>query len=262
MEFIKADDNTIQEEKSRMFSAALYHEGFQFPAKMIAGLPTTRKSCDEGYFIVDTNDQLFHVKMIKENPYAVKIDLPEGLTFKHIGCVDFKDKEFYAYLFSNKNEIFVINQDTYDLVKLPVDGFIPEKCELNIFGDLFHYNVIIKSEGWIKDIVLDREFKKVDEYNEAWLKRAERKEGKIFASIFPAQLSMEDKNSSFISFYFEKSKGFNWLILNFVLVLVYVVILRNRKAKYKRHLVDLGIVTVTGLFGFIAVNFFPNKFFD
>jgi len=262
MEFINAENNTILEEKSRMFSAVLYHKGFQFPARMISGLPTTRKSCDEGYFVVDASYQLYHIKMIKGNPYIHKIELPEGLKFKNIGCVDFRDKEFYAYLFSDKNEIYVIQQDTYDLVKLPVEGFVPEICELSIWGDLFNYNAIFKSEGQIKDVVLDRKFKKVDEFNETWLKKEERFEGKAFSSLFPAQLSLDDKNSSFISFYFQKSKGFNWLIVNLVLVLVHLGILRNRKAKYKKHLADLVIIAVTGIFGFIAVNFFPNKFFD
>ena len=102
----------------------------------------------------------------------------------------------------------------------------------------------------------------MDEFNETWLKKEERFEGKTFSSLFPAQLSLDDKNSSFISFYFQKSKGFNWLIVNLVLVLAHLGILRNRKAKYKKHLADLVIIAVTGIFGFIAVNFFPNKFFD
>ena len=53
MEFIIARTNEINEEKSRLFTDALTAEGFIFPADIIAGLPTTRKSCDEGYFITD-----------------------------------------------------------------------------------------------------------------------------------------------------------------------------------------------------------------
>ncbi|HWR99790.1 MAG TPA: DUF4857 domain-containing protein, partial [Prolixibacteraceae bacterium] len=104
VEFLDAATNKIREEKSQLFSAALYHHGFEFPAKKIEGLPTTRKSCDEGYLVVDSSNQLFHLKMVKGKPFVKKISLPDGLKFKHILCVDFKDKKYYAYLFSEKNE--------------------------------------------------------------------------------------------------------------------------------------------------------------
>ena len=60
MEFIVARTNKINEEKSQLFTEALTAEGFIFPADIIAGLPTTRKSHDEGYFITDSEGTLFH----------------------------------------------------------------------------------------------------------------------------------------------------------------------------------------------------------
>ena len=51
MEFVDAQNNKVDEEKSQMFSAVLFKRGFKFPATSINGLPTTRKSCDEGYLL-------------------------------------------------------------------------------------------------------------------------------------------------------------------------------------------------------------------
>jgi hypothetical protein len=262
IEFIEAATNQISEEKSQMFSAALYQNGFVFPAKKIEGMPTTRKSCDEGYLIVDSSDQLFHVKMVKDKPYLKKVTIPDGLKFKHISCVDFKDKRYYAYLISGNNEIYILTQDDYELIKFPVEGFDAENCELKIYGDLFNYNVIIEAEGHLDAVVLDKEYKKVDSYTESWPVLSERSEGKIFGYLFPAQLSMENKYSKFINFYWKGSGSMGWIIINIILVAAHLVILRRRRVKMNKQILDLGLVDVTGIFGFISVNFFQNKFFD
>ena len=261
IEFIDAGSNKINEEKSRLFSAALYHEGFQFPATQISGIPTTRKSCDEGYLIIDNSEQLFHVKMIEGQPYVYKVNVPNDLKFKNISCVDFKDKRYYAYMISNENEVYILTQDDYRLVKLPIDGFNADNCELKIYGDFFHYNAIIQAEDHLKVHVLNKDYEKIDEYNKTWLKRSERTAGKIAAGLFPAQIKLTNKYSSYINFYTETSRGIWWMVINLLMTILHFGILLNRKANLKRHGLDLIIVALTGIFGFIAVNFFPNKFF-
>jgi len=262
LEFIDAATNKIQEEKSQLFSAALFHTSFSFPAKMISGLPTPRKSCDEGYLIVDSKDQLFHLKMIKGKPFVRKVDVPEGLKFRQISCVDFKNKDFYAYLFSDKNEIYILTQDNYKLVKWPVDGYDPATCDLKIYGDLFNYTVILEYEDHIKAIALTPDYQLIDTFTEYWKIKGQLAEGKVFATLFPVQLSMESENSKFIRFYFTLSKGVNWVFFNLLLLVIHFIWLYVRKAKLKNHLVDLGIVAVCGIYGLIAVRFFQNKFFD
>ncbi len=261
MEFIDAKSNRILENKSRLFSAALYNKGFEFPARKVAGLPTTRKSCDEGYLIVDSKDQLFHLKMVKGNPYIRKVNLPEGIKFKFISCVDFKDKKYYAYLFDSSGDIYILTQDEYELVKFPVGNFDPETEELRIYGDLFNYDVIITGNGFMRVVILDKEYRKVNEYNETWPVKSETRPGKIFAFLFPGQVSLTNESSSFINFYFTLSKGFNWLVLSCILVVGHFMIIRKR-GRLIRHVVDFGLILVTGVFGFVAVNIFPNKFFD
>jgi hypothetical protein len=260
VEFIDSRTNKILEEKSRLFSAALYNKGFSFPAVKIAGIPTTRKSCDEGYLIIDSKDQLFHVKMIKGNPFIKKVVLPDGLKFKHISCVDFKDKKYYAYLYDTEGDMYILTQDDYELVKFPVGNFHPESEELKIYGDLFNYNVIISGEGFIRVVVLDKEYLKQKEYNETWPVRAETKTGKLFSILFPAQVGLTDENSNYVNFYFTLSKGLKWLIVSIILMIVQFFLVRRRR-RLIRHVADFGIILVTGIFGFIAVNVFPNKFF-
>ncbi len=259
MEFLDADENTINEEKTALFTGALQHFGFDFPAKMIEGIPTTRKSCDEGYFAVDNSDQIFHIKMEEGRPYVQKVENPDGLLFKYIACVDFRNKLFYSYLIGQDNSIYILTQDDYKLVKLPVDGFNADNEELRIYGDLFNYNVIMLGKYHVKVVVLNDKLEKVDEYLKTWENRSVRPEGVAFSFLFPAQLNLTDKYSSFIDFYFHFTKGFYWLILNVFLILAHLLIIIKRKEKPTYHLIDFGIILITGLFGFIAVNIFPNK---
>jgi len=262
IEFIEASTNKLLEEKSQLFSAALFHNGFSFPAKLISGLPTPRKTCDEGYLIVDSKDQLFHLKMIKGKPFVKKVDIPEGVKFRHISCVDFKNKDFYAYLFSDKNEIYILTQNDYQVIKWLIDGYDLANCDLKIFGDLFNYTVAIEVNDRIKMIALDKQFQVVNTYGEEWPVKEDMLEGRIFASLFPAQLSMTSDNSKFIRFYFSPSNGFNWIFVNLLLMTFHFIWILRRKAKLKNHLADLVIVVLSGIFGFIAIHLFQNKFFD
>ncbi len=262
MEFIVAETNRIDEEKSRMFSAVLYKRGFKFPAKSIDGLPTTRKSCDEGYLIIDSEDQLFHVKMIKGKPFVEKVDVPNNLKFSFIKCVDFKNKKYYAYLFSTNNHIYILTQYDYELMKFPIDDIDPLNEEVKIYSDLFNFNVIQKGDGYMKVHALDQDYKNVDEYTETWKVQNERAEGKVAQFLFPAQITMTNRNSGFEKFFFKANKTVNWLLLSLVLVLVQFIILKRKSVKITNHIIDFCIIAVTGIFGFIAVNIFPNRFFD
>lgn len=262
IEFIDAATNMVLEEKSQLFSAALFQYGFLFPAKTVSGLATPRKSVDEGYMIIDSKDQLFHLKMMKGKPYVRRIDVPGDLKISYISCVDFKNKNFYAYLFSDKNEIYILTQGDYELIKWPVEGFDRSNSDLKIYGDLFNYTVVIESENQFKVIALDPDYQVVDTYTETWKLKEEQTEGKIFASIFPAQVSMTSDSSKFIRFYVSISKGLNWVFLSLILMAFHFIWLFKRKAKLKNHLADLGIVAVSGIFGLIAIWIFPNKFFD
>ncbi len=262
MEFIDAETNKILEEKSRMFSADLYNKGFVFPAKSINGIPYINKAVDEGYLVIDSENQLFHIKMIEGEPYVEEIDLPKGLTFKYINCVDFDDKKFYAYLFSNDNELYILTQDDYELIKFPVPGIDPSKNEVRIYSDLFNYHIIEYGESSIHAYALDLHYNFVDEYKESRITLTQKKEGKVFNIICPGQISLTNQNSEFIRFYTKINKPFYWLGIGLILMVFQFLIMRRRKTKIKSNLIDLAIIGLTGIFGFLAVNIFPNKFYN
>jgi len=260
MEFIVARTNEVNEEKSSLFTAALAEEGFSFPAGIIAGIPTTRKSCDEGYFITDSAGALFHVKMIKGQPYVVRIDTPEELDIVYIEAVDIRSKEYYCYVFTRNKGVFVVMDEVYDLQRLPVDGFNPSIHTFRLTADLFNKCITVMGSNWYEAIALDDMYNVVATHGEEWEDLYERPDGKMFASLFPFEIRMRDDNSSFVRFYFKPSPGVRWLIVNLLALIVTVVLIIRRGWPLRSNIPDLIITAVTGVYGLIATQFFPNKF--
>ena len=58
LEFIGMKTNTIDTDKSQLFTEAMVKKGFKFPCP--GGNPTTRKEYDEGYLILD-NEENFSI---------------------------------------------------------------------------------------------------------------------------------------------------------------------------------------------------------
>lgn len=260
MEFIVAKTNRINEEKSALFTNALSEKGFAFPAKIIAGIPTTRKSCDEGYFVTDAKGSLFHVKMIKGQPYVVKIDTPENLDVVAMEAVDIRSREYYCFLFTREKGIYLVMDEVYDLQRLPVDGFNPEIHSFRMNADMFNKCITVYGENWYEAIAVDDMYNVVKTYGEKWESLYERPDGKVFAYIFPFEIRMKDENSSFVKFFFRFSPGIRWIIINVLSVLVAFALVRRKKLPLSGNILDLAIVAVTGVYGLIATQFFPNKF--
>lgn len=260
MEFIVTETNKINERKSRDFSALLYKEGFTFPSKKISGIPSKRKSCDEGYFVIDSDDQLFHIKLVKGYPYVKKINFDKDITIKNIYCVDQKDKRNYAYLVDNNNLIYALGQDAYSITKLPFDTYSPEKEEIRILGNYFCYLITTISDHNMVCMALDRDYKTIAEYKYEWTANEDTKIGRARAALFPFSIKMTDRKSSFIDFYTALPSGILWIILNLVLATAFFIKVRANNKVPKYQMLDAIIIAMTGILGFISVLIFPNKF--
>gem|GEM_PF-3960826 len=116
--------------------------------------------------------------------------------------------------------------------------------------------MIVEGEDHLQVQVLDRRFNQVDRYSENWEKRSESRQGKIFAAIFPWQLSMTDRCSCFVRFYGKISAGINWMGLNLLLTVFHFVLTRRKKRDHQT-IADHVIVAGAGIFGIIAVLIFP-----
>lgn len=155
IEFIKSKTNTVDREKSNLFTDMLLKKGFCFPVRYISGNPTTRKEYDEGYLLLDNAGKLFHLKQTVGRPYVRHIELPTGIKVKYLFITEFRDRKTLGFLTDEENRFYVLNSGTYDLLQAGVEQFNPEKDVMSIFGNMFDWTVCVKSDNGVFYYALD-----------------------------------------------------------------------------------------------------------
>lgn len=255
-EFIDAATNTIREELSREFTDSLRAHGFAFPARSIAGNPTTRKPFDEGYFVVDAAGAVFHLKMVRGKPACVATGIPSTPAVRAIVVSEMMLREFYGVLIAEDNSVSLISYDGYTLITLPLRRYDAARCALFIGGDLFFRTITVQGDGWLETVVTDRTYKVVDTYRAEWPTRDVLPAGIWASRLFPVALHLQDDNSVFVDFYTEgPTADALWGIAGSLLLLVGSLLLRRRHLR--AHLFDILLVACTGVFGLIAVHLIP-----
>jgi hypothetical protein len=250
IEFINCETNTVTEDKSELFTKVLSEKDFSFPAKKIFGNPSTRKAFDEGYFIVDNNDKLFHLKRIKGKPYVKKIKLPD-IKIKYIKVRELNLREFYGLVVSEDNRLFIISYDNYKFIELPVKGYNSNEMQVKFTGDLLYRLVTLSAKDSIASFVMNRNYKLVDTYFEKWKGNNETTAGIFFKNFFPFSLSFTDRNNAYVDFYGKYNYSF---IVNIILVVIaFFILWKYFNRKPVTQILDLIIILFTGIFGFIAV---------
>ncbi len=252
MEIIDCRTNKLNEEMTRFFTNALQANGFAFPAKELFGNPTTRKAFDEGYFVVDSKDQFYHVKRVKGKPYCKKINLPENMKIAHFNVHEIPLKEFYGFFVTENNELYLLTFNDYKLIKLNIEDYDYKNSNVKIAGDLFNRTVSVINENKFSVFVFGRDYKLIDSYKDQVKGKDESAQGKIAAYIFPLSLSLLSDKSMFVNFYFEFF-GMKFLILNVLLFLLLILFFWLRKYPIKNNLFPLVLVLVAGIYGLIAV---------
>ena len=252
MEFLNAESNKVNEERSTLFTQSLRGAGFSFPAKRIFGNPTTLKQFDEGYVVVDASDHLFHIKRVKGKPYCAAIASPAGFKVRYMVIQEMPLREFYGAIMSEDGGVYLISYTGYTLIKLPIPAYDPSTTTLQITGDLFFRTITLSSPGNLKAVVTDRKYTVVNTYEESWPTKFERTPGIVASYLFPFTLSLSDRNSSFMNTYVRCSQwaGLAGILVSLVAILATWFV---QKKNIASRWFDLLVVAGTGVFGLVAV---------
>lgn len=146
LEFIDMESNEINREKSNLFTEAMLRKGFKFPVTEINGNATTRKDYDEGYVMLDSENKLYQLKQVKGRPYVKLIEKPKDIRLKHLFITEFKNRKSVAFATDENNQMYVIENKTYDIKKVEIPSFDPKKENLRLIGNMMDWTINISSE--------------------------------------------------------------------------------------------------------------------
>lgn len=146
IEFLDMDTNSLKEEKSSNYTAALLKKGFVFPAQRIAGNPSTRKDYDNGYMLIDAEGELYNLRMTVGRPYVRHIAVAEGITPNYAFVTEFSDHKALGFMTDTEHNMYVIEKD--NSISL-VEGFIynPEKDAITMMGNIFDWTVRVTTDN-------------------------------------------------------------------------------------------------------------------
>ena len=256
IEFIDPASNGIKPGKSELFTRVLKKKGMTFPVRMIAGIPTIRKKYDQGYFIVDKQEHLFHLKMEKGLPYCVEIPLPEDFHILHIDCTDFRNREFYGYIITSDNHVFVLQTDTYHIINWPIKHYNARTDKLSLRGNLDSRLAIIDKPDDVYAYASNRQYILQNEFHEKLAPSFSRGAQIVNGLLFPFRIESGPATSDFHRIMIQFPKNVLFIIGNLFFLLLYLVIFFARKRK-RLVIAELVIILLTGLYGFLGVLLLP-----
>ncbi len=249
IEFIDIRENGIDAGKSNLFRQALEKQGYVFPSQWIAGNLNPRKAYDEGFFCLDANGALFHVKMVNGRPFVRNTGIGENIDIVHFSMTEVGDKRFYGFLFSRNGDVYIIESDEgkYKPVRLDIGTIDISRDELLIMGNLLYWTVSITTPSGKNCFALHTESLKQIQYT-----HLDRQPGKWDAFskwLFPVYLTFESRNSDFITPRLHFT-GMNGMVFNLLLASItgaFVITAKRQRG--------FGIIYIlaTGIAGLIAL---------
>lgn len=145
--FRRNDTNEIDTAKSRLFNDALIEAGFSFPCQWAEGNMSPRKRYDEGYFALDADGKLFHLKMVEGRPYVRDTRLPDSISVAAFAPSEPGDKRFFGFVFDNNSNVYILERDSLDYkpLRLDIGEFDLRHDNLRVLGNLLYWTVTVQS---------------------------------------------------------------------------------------------------------------------
>lgn len=213
---------------------------------MAAGNPSTRKAYEEGYFIVDNKDEIFHLKMVNAKPFLKKVPLPDGVVPNYLQTMEPDDRSFYAFVFDTNKKLHIITTNAYSLQEIPIPEYDVDKDQLLIMANPLYWNLSVVSGNGKEVWAINADTKEfVDKTSIVGVEQ-----GVNYSKYFlPFSVGFTSGNTRYIKpiLYFG---SYLVLVSNLILALAFVMIIRYRKQKIQ--ILPVVWISITGIYGFIA----------
>ena len=258
LQFIQAETNEVDVRKSRRFTQELLDKGFTFPVKHYWGNPTTLKSYEEGYFCLDSKNELYHLKMVNGRPFVKNTGLGKQMDIRWFSMFEVSNKRFYGFLFGGQGEVGIVESTDnggYRFVKLDIRPFDITKDHFSLIGDLLYWSVTVTNDKGMDAYGLDTETLTTQStyHQEAphtlWDKLAEW--------LFLFRLNPQSTDNAYISCYLD---GFSAkaLLLNVILALGFFLTHFHRHNIRRRTVLSVYLL-LAGLPGIVVMLLLPMQ---
>ncbi len=219
---------------------------------MIAGNPTTKKSFDEGYFIIDNENSVFHLKKIKSQPFLVKTPISQDLQIKKIIIQEAVSKKVYGFLITENNKLFMISYDNYRLIPISLNEFQATNMNLNITVNPLYVTFNYDDNYNFFCAVFDSNYNKIDDMKISLLPKNKKTTEMIKHIIFPFTIKITKNFSSLKYFSLDLHSSLSFIgILISLIIGFFVKIKRNENLKVNWF--DFIFILFSGIYGLIGI---------
>lgn len=266
IEFIHAQTNVLEREKSALYQSAFKAAGFVFPATVMGGNPSTMKPYDEGYFVADATGATFHLHQLRGKPDIRRVsslaspeDKPkwEALKPLYFHVQEQDNREVRTIIVDKTNQAWFVVGKNYHLVPIPLKNYNPARMSLVVRGDLINRLVTVTGDDYVEAVVLDRNYGLVDRYTEPLVPRAATPAGKLARAIFPFTLRFDDVSSGYLGVFPEFGSSMA-LAVNGAFLAALLAWLASRKQLSLSRLPEILAVAIGGLYGVILAILMPK----
>ena len=252
MEFINVDTNTVDEELTEKFTRALKQTGFVFPSQLVSGRVSILKSFDEGFFMVDAKDSVFHTKRVKGKPFVVKTPIPADMGVRNIKVSENRKREIYGTLLTKKGELYLISYDNYRLIKMPLINYNPDTMDFKLLINPLYRTAVYSDDHTIYAVAMDSGYSPVARYEKEMFSGRRTIADRIYETLFPFYIKNRDTTSDYTRF--DVIGNGRLALIGIALSLFFaVVVMGVRKSDLKKQWSDLAVVMFTGIYGLIAI---------
>lgn len=256
--FINARTNKVDTEKSKLFTSELLNNNFSFPVKIFGSNPDVRKSFDAGVFLLDSNNQLFNLKMVENKPVVEKYKA--DFNNEEIALISIKENQyatFYGFIVSKSGNIYLINTNN-TLSKLTVENYNPYKDSLRININPLHILVNVTKEKEQTSYLYNKKYEFVKSYTLAVIPSLSGASLLFFNIIFPFSIYTDAYTAAEYLKVEISSNIPASIIFIIILMIIYFIICRYFKSISKTTVIDMAVIALSGIYGFTALLLLQN----
>lgn len=251
IEFIDVATNRVNRGKSDRFMDELTKRGYTFPAQWTQGILTSRKPYDEGYFTLDAEGKLFHMKMVNGRPFIRDTKIGDKIDVSHFSMLPVTDKRFYGFVFDTEGKMYILEAPTYNLLQLDIPPIDMRRDNVLIMANMFFWTVNVMTPAGRYSYALHNDsLQKVDQaFNPAGTDMWDSLSG----WLFPAYITFKEYNTKYLNpqLHFTAWSAF---IINGLLALLFFLVIKK-----KRKTAGSLWIMLTGIAGLIALLIVPSS---